>query len=96
MPFHKLREDSALYYAMIGFHPRPKHSANIGLSDEIWEVLQLCWNKDAHKRPGVQHVLNIMTDTSPNWTTSFAAFDEDSDSESSSSEESTADKEILV
>ena len=37
-----------------GRPPRPMHS---GLTDELWELMNRCWNQDRHNRPRMLEVL---------------------------------------
>lgn len=51
-----------------GHYPiRPKNSMDIGLSDNVWEVVRLCWNTDASERPDVKRVLEVIKAESKCW-----------------------------
>jgi hypothetical protein len=38
---------------------RPENSQEIGLSDEIWEILQACWHTNPHRRPKMSVVVKV-------------------------------------
>ena len=37
--------------------PRPTHN---NLTNELWALVQKCWNQDPHLRPTVSEVLNTL------------------------------------
>lgn len=37
--------------------PRPAHST---LTDELWSLIQRCWNQDPHLRPEVSEVVKVL------------------------------------
>lgn len=44
--------------AIQGVRPdRPGGALELGLSDEIWETINACWDRDPGKRPTIELVL---------------------------------------
>ncbi|KAF9648301.1 kinase-like protein, partial [Thelephora ganbajun] len=37
--------------------PRPKNSESLGITNDIWDLLELCWAKNVSSRPAVNHVV---------------------------------------
>lgn len=54
--------------------PRPNNSESLGITDEIWELLELCWAEDASSRPKVSHVMRRLEGMTKNWTADPIAF----------------------
>ena len=40
--------------------PRPNSSESLGITDEVWDLLEMCWTKDASSRPEVNHVVGCL------------------------------------
>ena len=40
--------------------PRPNSSETLGITDEIWDLLELCWTEDVSSRPEVNHVVGCL------------------------------------
>jgi hypothetical protein len=47
---------------------RPMNSMKLGISDEMWQLLECCWNADRLTRPGVTKVRNFLQEAIPTWT----------------------------
>jgi len=54
--------------------PRPSNSEGLGITDEIWNLLELCWAKDASSRPLVNHVVRCLEGAAGCWIADAAAF----------------------
>jgi len=54
--------------------PRPSNSGGLGITDEIWYLLELCWAKDASSRPVVNHVVRSLENIVEYWTADATAF----------------------
>jgi hypothetical protein len=39
---------------------RPANSQEIGLSDEIWNIMQTCWDPEPSKRPKIEDVVKFL------------------------------------
>lgn len=54
--------------------PRPNNSESLGITDEIWDLLELCWAKDDSLRPTVNHVVRYLEGVVEHWTADATAF----------------------
>ena len=54
--------------------PRPSNSEGLGITDEIWDLLELCWAKDASSRPVVNHVSHHLGLAVERWTADATEF----------------------
>ena len=54
--------------------PRPRDSEKLGLTDEIWEVLQKCWGKVPPTRPSVDIVSACLKRVAGTWAMDVPAF----------------------
>ncbi|OCH85621.1 kinase-like protein, partial [Obba rivulosa] len=52
-PFHAvLRDVRVIQHILSGMRPsRPQDSVTLGLSDEVWSLVEQCWSEDRHQRP---------------------------------------------
>ena len=58
MPFHSLQGPEIAYIVIRGDRPAmPTNAGDIGISDALWKLLIECWNPNYNKRPGVERVL---------------------------------------
>jgi serine/threonine protein kinase len=59
-PFHEFpNEPSVIVKVINGERPtRPDKSDILGLSDQVWELVQTCWCQDSGRRPGISSVLD--------------------------------------
>ena len=53
---------------------RPSNSKGLGITDEIWDLLELCWARDASSRPVVNHVVRHLGLAAERWTADAAEF----------------------
>ena len=54
--------------------PRPNNSKSLGITNEIWYLLELCWAKDAFARPAVNYVVGRLEVAAKCWTADATAF----------------------
>lgn len=54
--------------------PRPNNSESLGITNEIWGLLELCWVKDVSSRPTICHVMHCLEGVAKNWTADSIAF----------------------
>jgi len=61
-PFEDFRnEPSVIVKVMQGGRPvRPERSHALGLSDQLWELVQMCWRQDRNQRPTISSVLDTL------------------------------------
>ena len=58
VPFHSSLPAAAMLAIMAGERPpRPTHQA---LTNELWMLIQRCWNQDYHLRPEISEVLQVL------------------------------------
>lgn len=66
MPFPEIRELGAIREIMDGKRPpRPPNAANLGLSDELWAVIQCLWAHEAGDRPPVSTFADLLGRATP-------------------------------
>jgi len=53
---------------MEGTRPgKPEGAARLGLSNELWRTIELCWLEDRDARPGVEGILSRLDDATTFW-----------------------------
>jgi hypothetical protein len=53
---------------------RPRDSEKLGFTDEVWEVLENCWDKDPSARPSVDLVAVCLKQAAETWVVDVPAF----------------------
>jgi len=72
-PFDGVPDDDVIKLVRSGERPdRPAGSANLGLSDTLWEVVQKCWNGSPELRPGMVDVLEYTGKARPTLGTEYS------------------------
>ena len=46
---------------------KPPAAESLGFSDELWELLQLCWSESTSARPTAERLLHYLSRPSPTW-----------------------------
>lgn len=54
--------------------PRPNNSESLGITNKIWDLLELCWAKDISLRPTVNNVVRFLEGVAKRWTADATAF----------------------
>ena len=54
--------------------PRPRDSEKLGFSDDVWETLQRCWEKEPSARPSVDIVSACLKRAAETWVVDATAF----------------------
>ena len=54
--------------------PRPRDSEKLGFSDDVWETLQRCWEKEPSARPPVDIVSACLKRAAETWVVDATAF----------------------
>lgn len=54
--------------------PRPRDSDKLGFSDEVWEVLQRCWEKKPSARPSIEVISTCLKHAAETWVVDVPAF----------------------
>ena len=53
---------------LTGIRPyKPKAAAHIGLVDELWDILQRCWDEERESRPDLRVVRACLDEVVPLW-----------------------------
>ena len=54
--------------------PRPRDSERLGFSDDVWESLQKCWEKEPSAQPSVDTVSACLKQAAETWVVDVPAF----------------------
>ncbi|KAF9781255.1 kinase-like domain-containing protein, partial [Thelephora terrestris] len=75
-PFaHRQKPEVAVDVVLEGKRPpRPKNSESLGITNEIWNLLEMCWAKNVASRPKVGQVVAYLNRVAKNWTADATAF----------------------
>jgi hypothetical protein len=92
-PFAEMKgtQNIIIHVVMHGKRPaRPVDSANMGISDTLWQLLQNCWSAELAKRPEVTVIRKFLQQATPTWDSrppiqALSRNDEDSHTEANSS-----------
>ena len=58
LPFGKISGSEVVFKVLMGGRPsKPANAPKLGLSDDIWELLEGCWETERTSRPSVEGVL---------------------------------------
>ena len=58
IPFHKFRNEAVILKVTAGGRPeRPSDTLDLGLSDDVWSMMELCWHHQCDERPKIGKVL---------------------------------------
>ena len=58
VPFGNLKSEMVVLRVLRGGRPeRPRNAQAVGLTDEMWKLLQRCWQQDPDKRPTMEEVV---------------------------------------
>jgi hypothetical protein len=53
---------------MEGVRPeKPEGAKRLGFSDELWRIVELCWQEDRNARPGVEEILSCLNGATAFW-----------------------------
>ena len=68
MPFRNLRHAELVIAVVGGKRPdKPECASEIGFSDSLWDLTQLCWDSDRKRRPKVAEVVECLGEVAANW-----------------------------
>ena len=58
-PFHESRLDAQVINKVLSGKrpPRLENAKSLGLSDEVWQIMERCWKEDRRKRPRISSAL---------------------------------------
>ena len=62
IPFYNVTRDATVVFRVIlGIRPeRPADATALGLSDEVWALMETCWCPQWQKRPRIRPVLDVL------------------------------------
>jgi hypothetical protein len=63
---------------------RPPKAATIGLTDDVWELLEGCWQESGPKRVEIPVILGVLSEAASRWHHQSPALDDDRNTESGS------------
>ena len=46
---------------------KPEGAKQLGFSDKLWRMVELCWLEDRNARPGVEEVHSCLDDAAAFW-----------------------------
>jgi hypothetical protein len=57
VPFHKIARDITVMKKVVEGSRPPRPADTSFLSDEIWKVIEMCWNQEPQDRPSAESVI---------------------------------------
>lgn len=62
VPFDEIRHEFAIYGKVLGGERplKPQEAQIIGLSDDLWDHIEWCWEADPGNRPSCREVLDSL------------------------------------
>ena len=58
VPFHKIVRDSTVMMKVVEGSRPPRPADRSLLSNEIWKVIEMCWNQEPQDRPSAESVID--------------------------------------
>lgn len=93
IPFYRHGNLIAILVILQGEFPeRPQGTDGAWFTDEVWGILERCWNPTPGERPEIEDVLQCLGSASRSWTPPF--HDPDSSDEASDEEGTDNDEDI--
>jgi len=67
-PFHNIFAYTSVPAVLRGERPeKPLDAESLGISDTLWELMQLCWSESTSTRPTAQRLLGYFSSDSLTW-----------------------------
>ena len=75
-PFSNQQKPEVAFHVVLeGRRPsQPKNPESLGITNEIWNLLEVCWAKNASSRPKVGQVVGRLNEVAKHWTADPTAF----------------------
>ena len=73
-PFHQCGKRSVIWRVLEG--GRPERPEGGWFTDEIWSILERCWEREPGDRPSINCVLQCLEEASGTWTPSLSSISE--------------------
>ena len=62
VPFHSVRDTEVVYKVIQGERPTiPVNASEVGISEDLWQLLVKCWNHNYPKRPQISEILQHLS-----------------------------------
>ena len=62
MPFHSVRDTEVVYKVIQGERPTiPVNASELGISEDLWQLLVKCWNHNYPERPKINEILRHLS-----------------------------------
>ena len=69
-PYYGVQRAELMFCVVNGNRPdKPVNAEEIGISDPLWKLVQMCWDGDRLRRPRMQEVVEEVGDAAANWNT---------------------------
>jgi len=69
-PFSNYKPQELAYYVSLGARPdKPQNATEIGISDSLWKLIQICWDRTIEGRPQIQEVVEGVGSSAAKWRT---------------------------
>ena len=79
-PFQQYRDVIVMRLVLEGKRPeRPNGPEGEWFTDELWQLLTLCWDSQRELRPGIETILEFLEQVSQTWKPPSLRVDEDVD-----------------
>ncbi|KAF9789247.1 kinase-like domain-containing protein [Thelephora terrestris] len=67
-PFRNYKPQELAYYVSLGTRPeKPANAKDIGISNALWELMQVCWHRKIEERPQIQEVVEGVKNAAAKW-----------------------------
>ena len=68
-PYIEIQSDAMVIHTITGgIRPeKPEGAKRLGLSDELWRTVELCWREDRNARPRIEDILSSLNDATVFW-----------------------------
>jgi serine/threonine protein kinase len=83
VPYHGVDRERISRVVLKGIRPsKPKEAAHLGLFDELWEMLQRCWDEKREARPDLEAICTCLNEVVHLWhvRTDLSATSDDTES----------------
>ena len=68
VPFTCLKDPTVMRKVLEGEHPgRPQGVEGVSFTDDLWEMLKLCWSTQPGDRPSIETVLGCLEQVTSTW-----------------------------
>ena len=62
IPFHSYQRDPAVIQRiMVGARPERPEATELGLTDDLWDMIRSAWAANANERPSVPTIIDFLS-----------------------------------